>query len=264
MSASRPDGAVLVTSDQSIDGPQRRIGYRPLGYANLYVSDGMPTDTILSDWLQTMSAHLYFGRARDGLPVQLVLLTMRRTREFYAEAERRELAEQALRQAQKMEAVGQLTGGVAHDFNNLLTIIIGNLGIAQARRGRGARRTRARQRADRRRARRATDAAPARLLAPAAARPARGRRQQADRRACPTCSTRSLGENIALETISGAGLWKVEVDASELESTLLNLALNARDAMPDGGKLTIETSNAYLDDEYCRAARRHAVPANTC
>src|SRR5262249_21720871 len=62
---------------------------------------------------------------------------------------------------------------------------------------------------------------------------------------------RTLGENIKLETISGAGLWKVEADASEMESTLLNLALNARDAMPEGGKLTIETSNAYLDDEYC-------------
>jgi CheY-like chemotaxis protein len=63
---------------------------------------------------------------------------------------------------------------------------------------------------------------------------------------------RSLGENIALETISGAGIWKIECDVSELESALLNLAINARDAMPDGGKLTIETSNAYLDDEYCR------------
>ena len=63
---------------------------------------------------------------------------------------------------------------------------------------------------------------------------------------------RSLGERIELETISGAGLWKVEVDGSELEATMLNLALNARDAMPEGGKLTIETSNAYLDDEYCR------------
>ena len=63
---------------------------------------------------------------------------------------------------------------------------------------------------------------------------------------------RSLGENIALETISGAGLWKVEADVSELETTLLNLALNARDAIPDNGKLTIETSNAYLDEEYCR------------
>src|SRR5207344_1517180 len=64
--------------------------------------------------------------------------------------------------------------------------------------------------------------------------------------------TRTLGENISLETIGAAGLWKLEVDASELESALLNLALNARDAMPEGGKLTIETSNAYLDDEYCR------------
>jgi CheY-like chemotaxis protein len=64
--------------------------------------------------------------------------------------------------------------------------------------------------------------------------------------------TRSLGENIALETIGGAGLWSVEADVSELESTLLNLALNSRDAMPGGGKLTIETSNAYLDEEYCR------------
>ena len=61
-----------------------------------------------------------------------------------------------------------------------------------------------------------------------------------------------LGDDIALETIGGAGIWKIECDVSELESALLNLALNARDAMPDGGKLTIETSNAYLDDEYCR------------
>jgi CheY-like chemotaxis protein len=64
--------------------------------------------------------------------------------------------------------------------------------------------------------------------------------------------TRSLGETVALETIGGAGVWNIEVDASEMEATLLNLALNARDAMPEGGKLTIETSNSYLDEEYCR------------
>ena len=75
---------------------------------------------------------------------------------------------------------------------------------------------------------------------------------------------RSLGENIELETISGAGLWKIEADVSELEATLLNLALNARDAMPDGGKLTIETSNAYLDEDYCRQHRRRSSPGNMC
>jgi len=63
---------------------------------------------------------------------------------------------------------------------------------------------------------------------------------------------RTLGETVQLETIGGAGLWTVEVDATELEASILNLALNARDAMPNGGKLTIETSNAYLDDDYCR------------
>jgi nitrogen-specific signal transduction histidine kinase/CheY-like chemotaxis protein len=176
---------------------------------------------------------------------------MRRTREFYAEAERREAAEQALRQAQKMEAVGQLTGGVAHDFNNLLTIIIGNLGIAR----RGVVEARAERALDNaltgaNRAAQLTQ----RLLAFSRQQPLNPRALDVNKLILSMSDllNRSLGENIALETIGGAGLWTVEVDASELESTLLNLALNARDAMPDGGKLTVETSNAYLDDEYCR------------
>src|SRR5215470_8258159 len=198
-----------------------------------------------------MASHLIFGIPATLFLFGLVLLTMRRTQDFYAETERRELAEQALRQSQKMEAVGQLTGGVAHDFNNLLTIIIGNLGIAK----RGVVEARAERAlnnalvgADR--AAQLTQ----RLLAFSRRQPLNPRFLDINKLivAISDLLTRTLGGNIVLETISGAGLWRVEVDASEMESTLLNLALNARDAMSEGGKLTIETSNAYLDEAYCR------------
>ena len=240
----------FVTTSYSADDVQRRFAYRRLGYADLYVSDGIQTDTILRGWMRLMASHLIFGLPATFFLIGLVLLAMRRTGAFYAEAERRELAEQALRQSQKMEAVGQLTGGVAHDFNNLLTIIIGNIGIAK----RGVVEARAERALDNalvgaERAAQLTQ----RLLAFSRRQPLNPRVLDANKLILSISDllARTLGENIELETISGAGLWKVEPDASEMESTLLNLALNARDAMPDGGKLTIETSNAYLDDEYC-------------
>ena len=214
--ARLPNGAILTT-DQSIEGVERRIAFRPLGFANLYVSDGVATDTILAGWLRTMSAHLYFGVPAVLFLIGLTLMTMRRTREFYAEAERREAAEQALRQAQKMEAVGQLTGGVAHDFNNLLTIIIGNLGIAR----RGVVEARAERALDNAltgadRAAQLTQ----RLLAFSRQQPLNPRALDVNKLIVSMSDLldRSLGENIALETIGGAGLWTVEVDASELES----------------------------------------------
>ena len=241
----------IVTSNNSIEGVQRRVGYRPLGYGNLYVSDGRSTSQTTMDWLSGLSVHLIFGVPATIFLFTLVLLVMRRTQEFYAEAERRELAEQSLRQAQKMEAVGQLTGGVAHDFNNLLTIIIGNLGIAK----RGVVEARSERALDNaltgaQRAAQLTQ----RLLAFSRRQPLNPRAVDPNRLIVGISDllTRSLGETVQLETIGGAGTWNVEVDASELESTLLNLAVNARDAMPEGGKLTIETSNAYLDEQYCR------------
>ena len=245
-----PNGAV-VTTNHSVDGVQRRIAFRKLGYSNLYVSDGVATNIIIGDWLGAMSAHLYFGIPAVIVLLALVLMTMRRTRELYTEAERRELAEEGLRQAQKMEAVGQLTGGVAHDFNNLLTIILGNLGIAK----RGIVEARAERALNNARigAERAAQLT-RRLLAFSRQQPLDPKTVDANKLIVSMSDllNRSLGENVALETIGGAGIWKIECDISELESALLNLALNARDAMPDGGKLTIETSNAYLDDEYCR------------
>jgi len=245
-----PEGG-FVTTSYSVDDVQRRFAYLKLGYADLYVSDGIQTDTIMISWARAMASHLIFGIPATLVLFTLVLLAMRRTRALYAEAERRDLAEQALRQSQKMEAVGQLTGGVAHDFNNLLTIIIGNLGIAK----RGVVEARAERALNNalvgaERAAQLTQ----RLLAFSRRQPLNPRVIDINKLivAISDLLTRTLGENIELEAIGGAGLWKVEVDASEMESTLLNLALNARDAMPEGGKLTIETSNAYLDEEYCR------------
>ena len=246
--AIRPEGGIVTT--KSIDDIQRRIAYGKLGYADLYVSNGLQTDEIYSSWIRLMASHLIFGIPATLFLFGLVLLTMQRTQAFYAEAERRELAEQALRQSQKMEAVGQLTGGVAHDFNNLLTIIIGNLGIAK----RGVVEARAERALNNalvgaERAAQLTQ----RLLAFSRRQPLNPRVIDVNNLIASISDllARTLGENIALETIGGAGVWRVEADASELESSLLNLALNARDAMPEGGKLTIETSNAYLDEEYC-------------
>ncbi|MDB5594145.1 MAG: histidine kinase [Hyphomicrobiales bacterium] len=164
------------------------------------------------------------------------------------------LNEEQLRQAQKMEAVGQLTGGVAHDFNNLLQIVCGNLETLQ--RNLPHEQARLRRAADHAMtgARRAASLTQ-RLLA-------FSRKQPLDPKPVDINTLvggmselvhRTLGETIAIETVLSAGLWRVEVDSNQLESTLLNLAVNARDAMITGGKLTIETANAHIDDNYTSA-----------
>lgn len=167
-------------------------------------------------------------------------------------------AEDALRQAQKMEAVGQLTGGVAHDFNNLLTVIIGGLDTIRRRGPQdNPRVTHALNLATQGAQRAAT--LTARLLA-------FSRRQPLDPkpldlnvvvRDSTELLHRTLGETIELETVTAARLWPVEVDQNQLENAILNLAVNARDAMPGGGKLTIETGNTMLDETY--AARDSEV-----
>ena len=164
--------------------------------------------------------------------------------------------EESLRQAQKMEAVGQLTGGVAHDFNNLLTVILGGLEMVGRQlenlpRGPATERI---QRAASMAAHGAERAATltARLLAFARRQPLDPKPVEPNRLVTGLADLlqRTLGETIALETVSGAGLWRTMVDPGELENALVNLAVNARDAMPSGGRLTIETSNAYLDEDY--------------
>jgi signal transduction histidine kinase/DNA-binding response OmpR family regulator len=168
-------------------------------------------------------------------------------------------AEGMVRQSQKMEAIGHLTGGVAHDFNNLLQIISANLDLAVAAApivadarlrerlqnailavGRGSRLTGQLLAFARRQA-----------LEPKSIDLGRIIRDMSD------MLRRTLGENVQVETIFAGGLWNTLVDPNQVENTILNLAINARDAMPSGGKLTLEVGNAYLDDAY--AAAHHEV-----
>ena len=159
--------------------------------------------------------------------------------------------QEQLHQAQKMEAIGQLTGGVAHDFNNLLTVILGNLDtIAHRVPAQDTRLKRALDQAVRGAQRAAT--LTQQLLAFSRRQPLNPKPIDVNRLVSGVSELirRTLNENISIETVLGAGVWRIEIDAHQLESALLNLAVNARDAMPQGGKLTIETCNAHLDDRY--------------
>ena len=162
-------------------------------------------------------------------------------------------AEDALRQSQKMEAVGQLTGGIAHDFNNMLAVIIGGLNLVQRRLARGERDVGKFVDAATDGAMRAA-ALTSRLLAFSRQQPLRPEPLSANDLVAGLSELlrRAIGEDVRLETVLAGGLWRTTVDASQLENAVLNLANNARDAMPDGGKLTIETANAYLDEDYAR------------
>ena len=176
------------------------------------------------------------------------------------EQERLREAEEALRQSQKMEAVGQLTGGIAHDFNNLLTGIIGSLELLQTRLGQGRVKEIDRYVTTAQGAAKRAAALTHRLLA-------FSRRQTLDPK--PTdlnrlvmgmeeLVRRTVGPEIAVEVVTAGGLWPTLIDASQLENALLNLCINARDAMPKGGRITIETANRWLDDR--GAGERDLVP----
>lgn len=195
--------------------------------------------------------------ARKKTQAELQELNQRLELRVTKAIEEKRQAEEALRQSQKLEAIGKLTGGVAHDFNNLLQVIAGNLellssGIAEPR---AQRRLEHAQQAVQRGAKLAGQ-----LLAFGRRTPLEPKAINAGRlvRGLDDMLRRTLGDEVEVETTISGGLWNTFADPMQLENAILNLAINARDAMAGGGKLTIEVGNAFLDDDY---ARQHAEVA---
>lgn len=194
-------------------------------------------------------------QAQQRLNQTLEQKVAERTQALEAEMAMRATTEAALRQSQKMEAVGQLTGGIAHDFNNMLSGVIGGLNIIERRIASG-------RLDDLDRFMKAATQSAQRAAALTARLLAFSRRQSLDARSVDVNAlTQSLGdllarsvhEDIALRIVPAEGAPHAVVDANQLENAILNLAINARDAMPDGGQLTVEVSTAHLDEAYAAA-----------
>jgi two-component system NtrC family sensor kinase len=253
--ANSPSGG-FYSSTSPVDKVNRRYAIRRLDKMPLYLTAGIENATLRGEWIATMAPHLLFGIPATLFLFLTLFAIFQRTTLLYAEVDRRSVAEDALRQSQKMEAIGHLTGGVAHDFNNLLTIIIGNLEGLQKQLTEADAKVRRRLDNAMHGAQRAATLTK-RLLAFSRQQPLTPKPIDVNRliNGLADFLQRALGEEISLEVIGGGGLWPVEADAAELESVLVNLAVNARDAMSGSGKLTVEAGNSYLDEAYCR---RHA------
>jgi signal transduction histidine kinase/ActR/RegA family two-component response regulator len=254
--AERPEaGSYDAASD--IDGVNRLFAYRKLSEYPVYVIIGLNRSAIIAGWSRLVGSHLMFGLPATLCLVLLAIIALRQSvaadraaATMRAEVNRREIAEASLRQVQKMEVVGQLTGGVAHDFNNLLTAIGGNLDLIL---------------------RRSDDSGRVRRLAEAALQATqRGERitQQLlvfSRRQVlrpetlnlnrvlvefEALMTHAVSEKIDLQLQLDAALDPSRIDRAQFEAALLNLMVNARDALPNGGRVVIETRNVLLDQAY--------------
>ena len=174
---------------------------------------------------------------------------------LHEEAESRSAAEGQMRQMQKIESIGQLTGGIAHDFNNMLAIVIGSLDLARQRLDSGAT-AKVASGIDSalEGARRAAELT-SRLLAFSRQQPLSPQPLDVNKLvgAMSEMLRRAIGEQMQLETVLAGGLWRTFADPNQLENAIVNLCVNARDAMPEGGKVTLETANSHLDDDYAAA-----------
>jgi two-component system NtrC family sensor kinase len=253
-----------------MDGVERLYAFRKLDGYPAYIMLGLCRGSILAQWHKNIADYAMFGGPAWLLLVVAAWVALQRakreqaaTANLQAEMERRQTAERALLQAQKLESVGQLTGGIAHDFNNLLTVVSGNLelvvpkllGLEPV-----LRRLEAVQRAAQRGAQLTKQLlafARRQSLAPEIVDLAAGVRDISE------LLNRSLRGNIQTEFRLSSGLGLIEVDRSQLEMAILNVAMNARDAMPNGGTLTIEARNVTLGGEVERGAVGNGVSAAT-
>ena len=222
-------------------GERQAAAQRLRVWTLVLVSAPLLTATALVAWL---------GRRMLHYVNQLVL----QSAELEQETRLRRELEATLVQVQKIDAIGQLAGGLAHDFNNMLTIILGNLSTVLRRLGQRGEVSADIVRPIETAIQGARNAAKLthRLLAFSRRQPLAPSQVDLNRAVSGMTELvrRSIGEDVELETVLAAGLWSTFADTHQLENVLVNLVVNARDAMPDGGRVTIETANAYLDEIY--------------
>ena len=225
--------------------------------AVFFVNNARPTDWSTEDlgFIRDVAFRVRNAVERRRAENHLIRLTETLEDEVVARTAELKKSEELLRQSQKLETMGKLTGGVAHDFNNLLQVVAGNLQLLQKN-------VKGDEQAERRVANAMAGVTRGAKLANQLL--AFGRRQPLDPkvinagrflRDMDDMLRRSLGEAIEIETIVAGGLWNCLADPAQVENAVLNLAINARDAMDGQGRLTIEVGNAFLDDDY---ARRHS------
>ena len=268
--------AGLLLTPSILGGTRRIFGYERIGLYPVVIGFGITWDAALAPWWRNMMGYGLVAFLSSlallgvsGIAMRHSALEMRATRSWRdtaalleAEMAERMRVEEQLRQSQKMEAVGRLTGGIAHDFNNLLTIVIGSLDLLTRRMKDADPRHRALVHNAVDGATRAA-ALTARLLAFSRQHPMDPKPIDANALigGMTNLLQRSLGETVTLDVVLAEGLWTTFADPNQLENALLNLAVNALDAMQGGGRLRIETANATLDDAFAAAHAELAAGA---